>query len=104
MALAIALVITVGFVALGPTGDTEFRPGLVEVATFFVRRSLILFGLTTLAVAALDLWQSRFLRYTNWDPRLLPAVVRLEDRVSRLDSLYQLLFAAAALVWLLLVP
>src|SRR5262245_34840104 len=104
VALAITLVVTVGFVALGPTGDAEFRPQVVEVVVFFVRRSLILFGLTTLAFATLDFWQSRVLHRTNWDPRLLPAVVRLEDSVSRLDSVYQLLFMAAALVWLLLVP
>ena len=104
VALAITLVVTAGFAVLGPTGDAESRPRLVEVLTFLIRRGLIAFGSTTLAFAALDLWQSRFLRQTSWDPRLLPAVVRLEDRVSRLDSLIQLVLVSAGLVWLLLVP
>jgi serine phosphatase RsbU (regulator of sigma subunit) len=104
VALAVTLVVTAGFAVLGPTGDAESRPGLVEVLTFLIRRGLIAFGSTTLAFAALDLWQSRFLRQTNWDPRLLPAVARLEDRVSRLDSLIQLVLGSAGLVWLLLLP
>ena len=104
LALAITLVVTAGFAVLGPTGDAESRPQLVEVLTFLIRRGLIAFGLTTLAFAGLDFWQSRFLRHTTWDPRLLPAVVRLEDRVSRLDSLIELVLLLAGLVWLLLVP
>ena len=104
VALAVTLVVTAGFAVLGPTGDAESRPRLVEVLIFFIRRGLIAFGSTTLAFAALDLWQARFLRQTSWDPRLLPAVVRLEDRVSRLDSLIQLALLSAGLVWLLLVP
>jgi serine phosphatase RsbU (regulator of sigma subunit) len=104
VALAIALVVTAGFAVLGPTGDAEFRPGPVEVLTFFIRRSLIVFAWTTLVFAALDLWQARFLRHTSWDPRRLPAVVRFEDRMSRLDSLIQLVIVSAGLVWLLLVP
>jgi serine phosphatase RsbU (regulator of sigma subunit) len=104
LALAVTVVVTAAFAILGPTGDGESRPGLVEVLTFLVRRGLIAFGFTTLIFAALDLWQSRFLRHTNWDPRRLPAVVRLEDRVSRLDSLIQLVLVSAGLLWLLLVP
>jgi serine phosphatase RsbU (regulator of sigma subunit) len=97
-------VVTAGFAVLGPTGDAGFRPGLVEVLMFFIRRSLILFAVTTLVFAALDLWQARFLRHTSWDPRRLPAVVRFDDRMSRLDSLIQLVIVSAGLVWLLLVP
>ena len=104
VALAVTLVLTAGFAVLGPTGDAESRPRLVEVLIFLIRRGLIAFGSTTLAFAALDLWQSRFFRQTSWDPRLLPAVVQLEDRVSRLDSLIQLVLLSAGLVWLLLVP
>lgn len=104
VALAITVVVTAGYAVLGPTGDAESRPQLVEVLTFFIRRGLIVFGSTTLAFAALDLWQSRFLPQTGWDPRLLPAVVRVEDRMSRLDSVIQLVLLLAALVWLLLVP
>ena len=104
VALAITVVVTAGYAVLGPTGDAVSRPQLVEVLTFFIRRGLIVFGSTTLAFAALDLWQARFLRQTGWDPRLLPAVVRLEDRMSRLDSVIQLVLLFATLVWLLLVP
>lgn len=104
VALAVTVVVTAGFAVLGPTGDAESRPRLVEVLTFLISRGLIAFGSITLAFAALDLWESRFLRQTGWNPRLLPPVVRLEDRVSRLDSLVQLVLVSAALVWLLLLP
>ena len=96
LALAVTVVVTAGFAVLGPTGDAESRPRLVEVLSFLIRRGLVAFGSTTLAFAALDLWQSRFLRQTNWDPRRLPAVVRLEDRVSRLDSLIQLVLVSGS--------
>src|SRR5262245_41257047 len=104
VALAIAFVVAAGFAVLGPTGDAEIRSRLVEVLAFFIRRSLVVFGWITLAFAALDLWQTRVFRHTSWDPRRLPAVVRFEDRMSRLDSLIQLVIASAGLVWLLLVP
>ena len=61
-----------------PDRRRQSRPRLVEVLTFLVRRGLVAFGSTTLAFAALDLWEARFLRQTSWDPRLLPAVVRLK--------------------------
>src|SRR5262245_20259281 len=104
VALAIAVLVTAGFAVLGPTGDAEIRPRLIEVLAFFIRRSLIIFGWITLAFAALDLWQTRVFRHTSWDPRRLPAVVRFEDRMSRLDSLIQLVIVSAGFVWLLFVP
>ena len=48
VALAVTLLVTVGFAVLGPTGDAESRPRLVEVLTFLIRRGLIAFGSTTL--------------------------------------------------------
>src|SRR5215510_2832164 len=59
VALAIAFLVTAGFAVLGPTGDAEIRPRLVEVLAFFIRRSLIVFGWITLAFTALDLWRAR---------------------------------------------
>ena len=104
LALGLTVLVTAGFAILGPTGDAESRPRLLGVLTFLIQRGLVAFGSTTLAFAALDLWHSRLFRQASWDPRRLPAVVRLEDRVSRLDSLIQLALVSAGLVWLLLVP
>ena len=67
VALVVTLVVTAGFAGLGSTGDAESRPRLVEVL-IFSSGGFIAFGSTTLAFAALDLWRSRFLPQTSWDP------------------------------------
>ena len=50
VALVVTLVVTAGFAVLGPTGDAESRPRFVEVLIFLVRRGLVAFGATTLAL------------------------------------------------------
>jgi len=47
---AVTVVVTAGFAILGATTDAESHPRLVEVLTFLIRRGLIAFGSTTLAL------------------------------------------------------
>ena len=91
LALKAGLVITLAFTmvaaALGLTTADHLERGVVEIVIVFARRALLLFACTTLAFAAIDFWQWRWLLRTNWDPRRLPPVVRLENRIPRLNSL-----------------
>ena len=102
--LGITLIFAVELSALAPATAGDLPSRVVHALMTFTRGALLVFAWTTLAFAAIDFWQSRLLLRTSWDPRLLPPVVRLENRISRLDSLYELLFMSAGLVWLLLVP
>ena len=108
LALKAGLVITLAFTmvaaALGSTTADHVERGAVEIVMAFTRRALLLFACTTLVFAVIDFWQSRWLLRTDWDPRRLPPVVRLENRISRLNSLFELLFLSVSLLWLLLVP
>jgi stage II sporulation SpoE-like protein len=107
LALKAGLVITLAFTmvaaALGLTTADRLERGVVEIVIAFARRALLLFACTTLAFAAIDFWQWRWLLRTNWDPRRLPPVVRLENRISRLNSLIEMVLLAVGLLWLLLV-
>ena len=102
--LAITLAFTIVATALGVTTVDGLENSLGEMVTAFTRRALLLFAYTTLAFAVVDFWQGRWLVRTNWDPRHLPPVVRLENRISRLNSLFELLLLSISLIWLLLVP
>ena len=77
--LAITLAFTMVAAALGLTTADHLERGVVEIVIAFARRALLLFACTTLAFAAIDFWQRRWLLRTNWDPRRLPPVVRLEE-------------------------
>ena len=103
-ALGITVVFSAGVAMLGPAaaGDQGFR--LVETLTTIVRRSLLVFAWITLVFAVVDLSQSRLLRFTSWDPRRLPPLLKVERRISRLDSASELLLASLGLLWLLLAP
>ena len=107
LALKTGLVITLAFTmvaaALGLTTADHLERGVVEIVIAFARRALLLFACTTLAFAAIDFWQWRWLLRTNWDPRGLPPVVRLENRISRLNSLIEMALLSVGLLWLLLV-
>ena len=102
--LAIALLVTVvvSAVAAVLTGDPIDR--VVEALLAYPGRALMVFACTTLAFAVLDAAQSRLKLSHAWDPRSLPKVVRHEHRMSRLHAIFELPFAVACVVWLLLIP
>ena len=108
LALKAGLVITLAFTvvaaALGVTTADHLERGVVEIVIVFARRALLLFACTTLAFAAIDFWQWRWLLRANWDPRRLPPVARLENRIPRLNSLFEMVLLSVGLLWLLLVP
>ena len=103
-ALGITLVFSAGVAMLGPAAGEDQGFRLVETLTALVRRCLIVFAWITLVFAVVDLSQSRLLRFTTWEPRRLPAVLKIETRISRLDSASELLLASVGLLWLLLAP
>jgi hypothetical protein len=55
--------------------------------------TFVLFGITTLAFAIVERFQSKINVLQKWDPRKLPAVVRNKDRVSHLETIFELLFS-----------
>jgi hypothetical protein len=67
-------------------------------------RALVVFAWTTLGFAGLELAQSRWRLGRDWDPRKLPKLVKRENRLKPAESLGELLFASAVLLWLLALP
>ena len=102
--LAIALLVTVVLSAVGAvlTGNAWDQVG--HAVRAFPGRALLVFACTTLAFAVLDALQTRLKLSHAWDPRTLPRLVRHELRISRRESLFEFIFTAAAVVWLLLIP
>lgn len=99
---ALLVTVVIGLVTAALTGDGIGRA--VQAMLAFPGRALMVFAWTTLGFAALDLAQSRLKLPRSWDPHKLPRVLKAEDRLPRFNSLCELLFTLAAIVWLLLVP
>ena len=102
--LGAALIVTAALAAIAAAlhGD-PIRQG-IQAMVAYPGRGLMVFAWTTLVFAALDLAQSQLGVRPDWDPRSLPPVPRSEYPVSRTRALCDLTFAAAALLWLLLLP
>jgi hypothetical protein len=60
---------------------------------------IVIFGSVTLAFAVLERFQSAVSALQRWDPRKLPRVVRLKDRVSRVESVFGLVFSIVFIAW-----
>ena len=102
--LGAALVVTVALAAIATALEGDpIRRG-IQAMLAYPGRGLMVFAWTTLVFAALDLAQAHLGVRPDWDPRSLPAVARSEYPVSRTRALCDLTFAAAALLWLLLLP
>jgi len=61
--------------------------------------TIIIFGSVTLAFAILERVQSAVSALQQWDPRKLPRMARLKDRVSRVESVFGLVFSIVFIVW-----
>ncbi len=61
--------------------------------------TVIIFGTVTLAFAILERVQSAVSALQRWDPRKLPRVVRPKNRVSRVESVFGLVFSIVFIVW-----
>lgn len=61
--------------------------------------TIIIFGTVTLAFAILERVQSAVSALQQWDPRKLPRMARPKDRVSRVESVFGLVFSIVFIVW-----
>ena len=61
--------------------------------------TVIIFGSVTLAFAILERVQSAVSALQQWDPRKLPRMARPKDRVSRVESVFGLVFSIVFIVW-----
>ena len=92
---------------LGWIVETVFVPAhpAVHPALALIRRwgslwttTIIIFGMVTLAFAILERVQSAG-ALQQWDPRKLPRMARPKDRVSRVESVFGLVFSIVFIVW-----
>ncbi|HEY2114901.1 MAG TPA: hypothetical protein VGJ51_07410 [Candidatus Angelobacter sp.] len=60
---------------------------------------VIIFGSVTLAFAILERVQSAVSAVQQWDPRKLPRVARPKERVSRVESVFGLVFSVVFIAW-----
>jgi hypothetical protein len=104
--IGLGVAVLVSLVVAGMNAILTGNPLHHAAAAFFEfpGRGLMVFAWTTLSFALLDLAQSRMKLPRTWDPRRLPRVVKAEHRIARFDSLCELIFTAACVVWLLLIP
>ena len=61
--------------------------------------TIIIFGSVTLAFAILERVQSAMSALQQWDPRKLPRVARPKERVSRVESVFGLVFSIVFIAW-----
>jgi hypothetical protein len=66
--------------------------------------TIIIFGSVTLAFAILERVQSAMSALQQWDPRKLPRMARPKDRVSRVESVFGLVFSIVYIAWWLSLP
>jgi hypothetical protein len=71
---------------------------------YFWSMAFSLFGVITLIFALLERFQSRFAAFKKWDPRKLPRVVQPKQRVSRVESVFGLVFSIIFVTWWLGLP
>ena len=73
--------------------------------TAFWHLAFAFFATITVAFALMDRFQARISWLHKWDPRKLPRVVdRKKQRVSRVESVFGLVFSIAFVVWWLALP
>lgn len=77
---------------------------LLGVWASFWTLAFMLFGAVTIAFAILDRFQVRITWLNTWDPRKLPRVARRKDRVSRVESVFGLVFSVLFVIWWLALP
>jgi hypothetical protein len=63
-----------------------------------------IFGLITLIFAVLERVQAQIPALHTWDPRKLPRVVQRKQRVSRVESIFGLVFSVLYVIWWLSLP
>jgi hypothetical protein len=70
----------------------------------FWSTAFVIFGIITLIFALLERFQSSLSVLQKWDPRKLPRVVERKQRVSRVESIFGLVFSVTYAIWWLSLP
>jgi hypothetical protein len=99
------VLVWIGMVALSPSYRAG-HPGMALLGTWtsFWNVTLALFGAITVFFVLLERSQARLGYFEKWDPRKLPQVKRPRQRVSRVESIFGLVFSAFFVVWWLTLP
>ena len=77
---------------------------MLETWASFWNLAFMLFGAITITFAIMDRFQARITWLNQWDPRKLPRVARRKDRVSRIESVFSLVFSISFVIWWLALP
>jgi hypothetical protein len=78
--------------------------GILGTWASFWGLAFTFFGVITLVFAILERFQG-YIRWLNqWDPRKLPRVVERKHRVSRVESVFGLVFSIVFVIWWLGLP
>jgi hypothetical protein len=104
LGLAVALIVTTVLAFVNAALSTDPARQIVNGLFAYPGRALMVFALTTLGFAVLDLAQSHLKLGVRWDPRRLPKLNRREHRIPLVNSVIEALATTAALIWLLLIP
>jgi hypothetical protein len=82
------------------------QTGLPLLGTWahFWSLAITLFGAITIVFAVLERCQAKIGNLYKWDPRKLPRVVERKQRVSRVESIFGLVFSAFFVAWWLSLP
>jgi len=107
------IVVWIGLVAFSPAYRAEHASsGLLSTWLSFWRvqwaafwsMALTLFGAITLIFAVLEKSHARSGSLESWDPRKLPRLARSRQRVSRVETVFGLVFSVFFIVWWLAFP
>jgi len=99
------LVVWLALVIFVPShrGNNFFLTALGGWAAMW-RNIFVVCGVITLAFAIVERVPAAMAALQKWDPRKLPRVSLRKDRVSRVESIFGLVFSVAFMVWWLLLP
>jgi hypothetical protein len=80
--------------------------GLALLGTWatFWSLALSLFGVITIVFAALEKFQANIPWLNRWDPRKLPRIAQPKQRVSRVESIFGVVFSVIFILWWLGLP
>jgi hypothetical protein len=102
--LAASVLVTVVMAIIGIAIDGNPLTQIGHAIKGLPDRALLVFAWTTLGFVVLDAAQRRLKLSAKWDPRQLPKVTRPEVQIPRARTLFELLFVAAWVVLLVLLP
>jgi hypothetical protein len=99
------VLVWIGLVVFVPSHRAE-NPALTVLGGWasLWHTAFIFFGIITLVFAVVERFQSNVSGVLKWDPRKLPALPKPKDRVSRVESVFELVFDLFLLVGWLFAP